>query len=597
MIVNTETMVAVSEISFSGKDQVGDIFWVNDKKIIISILSRKIFVASPVFYGELYSFDIAENKGVMVFGPRMSIIGRRRGLEKRIRKMHRKIPNGWASVINVLPDESDYILIRVQPYSNELITRVYKLNITNGSFDLVAYAPLQDSQFFSSSNGKLLLAIGTNNSYQKIVFELDKTKKTWSQLQKFDYTGIFEPLTYDRNSNSLFVIDNVKNKTSSIYQLNLTTAEKKVIFNDPDNDILNVELSDDKRFIYGVVTEEYYPNYHFPNINPEHENFLRMLSEGFKNYRVSITSTTKDLKKFVFFVSSDQSPGSWYLFDVEKNDAKFLVNKNSLIKANEMLPKQGFSFTSRDGLKIHAYITLPKSNSQNDLFATVVLVHGGPFGVREQWVYESKVQMLAASGYAVVQVNFRGSGGFGRKFIFDGYGHWGDDIQFDIDDGIQYLIDQKFIDPKRICIMGGSFGGYSAVQLSILKPQRFKCAIASSGVYDLELLYKEGDTIETHWGKSFWKQTIGEDKERLKLFSPINHINRLETPLLVVHGVKDKRAPISHAEALKEQLEEHDKIFEWLIFDYEGHSIYNDDNRLEYYQKVVKFLKKYNPPN
>jgi dipeptidyl aminopeptidase/acylaminoacyl peptidase len=199
--------------------------------------------------------------------------------------------------------------------------------------------------------------------------------------------------------------------------------------------------------------------------------------------------------------------------------------------------------------------------------------------------------MLASEGMAVLQVNFRGSGGYGNAFEKAGYQKWGTDIQYDIIDATQYVIEEGYVDEKRICIAGGSFGGYSALQSAIIEPNMFKCAIGFAGVYDLPLMFEEGDVQGRRSGLNYLKEILGEDQALLKSMSPTYNVRKLKTNILLVHGGEDERAPIEQLESLEDSLKEIDYPFKKLVMDDEGHGFYDDGHRAKYYSEMLSFLK------
>lgn len=253
---------------------------------------------------------------------------------------------------------------------------------------------------------------------------------------------------------------------------------------------------------------------------------------------------------------------------------------------------QAVKFTADDGVEVHGYLTR-KNQKANRPQPMVIIPHGGPYGVRDRWGYDYEVQALASKGYAVLQVNFRGSSGYGRRFYTQGLREWGGRIQQDIIQSVQWSIKENIADPNNICIMGASFGAYSAVMSATLEPDMFKCAVANVGVYDLEMLYDEGDIKDAFWGEAYLAKAIGKNREQLKQFSPVNHIKSLKAELFIAHGERDQRAPIEHAEALKKALDENNKKYQWFVKETEGHGYYSDKNRAEYLTKVVGFIDKH----
>jgi len=596
VIVDAKTMKAVNQLYFRRQEEVGTFYWANDERLVIKIVAKKPSRESPVYYGELYAINIDNKQGKLIFGNRILATKPKNSKERKVFETHKAMSRSWASIVSMLPNDDKHILIAAEPYSSNKnkLSRLYKLNVYTAAITPVAKEPLPNSWFQTDINGELLLAVGINEHYKKAVFKFNKADKTWHEVNNFDYGKGFHPLTFDDKTNSLLVLDNIEHDTRSLYSFNIDTGERSLVYNNPTNDISRVYLSDDNQHLLGLKVIKDYPTYHFPDLNNKHQAVYKSLTDSFPGQHVNITSNTADLTKFIVFVYSDRNPGNWYLFDSITNSAKFVASANSNLKPASLLPMLAFSFKSRDQANVSGYITLPKATVSKNLPA-IILVHGGPYGVRDIWGYDSEVQLLASQGYAVVQINYRGSGGFGSEFVTSAHKHWGDMIQQDILDGTDYLIKNNLLDPEKICIMGGSFGGYSAVQASILAPKKFQCAIAAYGVYDLFSLYKDGDINNYLWGKSFLNKTIGIDEQTLKKFSPTHNVDAFNTPLLMVHGELDERAPFDQAYTFRKKLKRKNKSHEWLLFDDEGHGIYNEENRLEYYNRVIKFLNKHNP--
>ncbi|MCP4323802.1 MAG: S9 family peptidase [Alteromonadales bacterium] len=206
--------------------------------------------------------------------------------------------------------------------------------------------------------------------------------------------------------------------------------------------------------------------------------------------------------------------------------------------------------------------------------------------------FTSAINSLLNRGANRRQVNFRGSGGYGSQFEASGYRTWGDQIQQDIQDGYLWLVKQGKAELGNACIMGASFGAYSAVQSAAIYPEIYKCAIANAGIYDLELLYNQGDIKGRRSGLSYLKKVIGTDEQELKSMSPVHYVDKIKVPLLLAHGEDDERAPYEHAESLRKALDEIEGYYEWFVVDKEGHGFYNPENQKAYMKKVVEFLNK-----
>jgi dipeptidyl aminopeptidase/acylaminoacyl peptidase len=255
-----------------------------------------------------------------------------------------------------------------------------------------------------------------------------------------------------------------------------------------------------------------------------------------------------------------------------------------------------FHIRASDGNWIHGYLTLPPSSSPGEAPPLVVLPHGGPHFVRDYWSFDPEVQLLANQGFAVLQVNYRGSGGYGEGYQEAGYRHWGDRIVEDIVDATRHVVKKGQVDPKRICIYGASFGAYAAMQGAILAPDLFRCAIGYAGVYDLTRMDWSGDIGESRLGRDYMHTVLGNDTEALRKASPAHNVDKLRARVLLIHGKKDQRAPIEHAERLKDALEEKGRAPEWIVESKEGHGFYDEDARERMYSRLLRFLRENTTP-
>jgi len=222
-----------------------------------------------------------------------------------------------------------------------------------------------------------------------------------------------------------------------------------------------------------------------------------------------------------------------------------------------------------------------------------VLPHGGPHGVRDKWSYDWEVQLLANRGYAVLQVNYRGSGGYGLDFESSGYHEWGARMQDDITDATRWAIDNKLAEPDRICIFGASYGGYAALMGAVREPKLYRCAIGYAGVYDLELMLSSGDIPRSRLGRAYLSSALGDDVTQLRSRSPAFNAAQIQVPVLLIHGKEDWRADFKQAKQMKAALEANHKQFEWMALSREGHGVYDEETRREVYERILKFLDRY----
>jgi dipeptidyl aminopeptidase/acylaminoacyl peptidase len=338
-----------------------------------------------------------------------------------------------------------------------------------------------------------------------------------------------------------------------VYKIDLNTGEQQKIIQDDKVDPANFWINNQTKQLYAVEFNEDHPSYAFVEQEDSRSKLLKQLLAALPGHQVQIVSENRHGSKLIIAAFNDRNPGDYYVYDTQKNTLGFLVSSKKWLEPELMAEVKPISFTSRDGVKISGYLTLPNGIDAKNL-PLIVNPHGGPHGIRDVWGFDPESQLLASQGYAVLQVNFRGSGGYGKAFEEMGHQKWGTDIQFDIIDATRYVIEQGIANKERICIVGGSFGGYSALQSAIIEPDMFKCAIRFAGVYDLPMMFEEGDVADTRSGTSFLKQVLGTDQATLKAMSPSYNVDKLKAKLLLIHGGDDERAPIEQFESLEDAL-------------------------------------------
>lgn len=295
--------------------------------------------------------------------------------------------------------------------------------------------------------------------------------------------------------------------------------------------------------------------------------------------------------RVLVFSSSDVDPGRWFLLDTVKMTLQQVAESNPLIAPELMRPMKTLSYPSFDGLRIPAYLTLPSEEKKPA--PLVVLIHGGP-QARDDWSWDREVQILAMNGYAVFQPQFRGSTGFGKAFEEAGYGQWGLSMQDDITAGVQHLIDQKIVDPERICIVGASYGGYAALWGLIKTPALYKCGVSFAGVTDIAYMLDDwSDRNSNAAVRELQRVRIGTPKEaaaRFDAVSPLKHAAKVQVPVLLLHGERDKRVPISHGEKMVAALQDAGKQHDWVVFENAGHGLSYLADIKHYYTKLLGFL-------
>jgi dipeptidyl aminopeptidase/acylaminoacyl peptidase len=328
-------------------------------------------------------------------------------------------------------------------------------------------------------------------------------------------------------------------------------------------------------------------------IDKEIEKHFNFVSGKLTGYEVRFTSPNKNEDMYIVRTFSDRSLGSYYLYDTKNKKLEKLSEVSPWLDEKELALMEPVSYTARDGFTIKGYLTLPKGRKPSGL-PVVVIPHGGPW-TRDRWGYDPEVQFLANRGYAVLQMNFRGSTGYGKKFEHAGYKQWGRKMQDDITDGARWLIKRGIADPKRIGIYGASYGGYAVLAGLAFTPDLYACGIDYVGISNLFTFLK---TIPPYWKPilAMSYERIGhpeKDKELLKKVSPVFHADKIKAPLMVIQGAKDPRVNINESNQIVAALKKRGIDVIYIVKENEGHGFQNEENRFEVYEAMEKFLAKH----
>jgi len=254
-----------------------------------------------------------------------------------------------------------------------------------------------------------------------------------------------------------------------------------------------------------------------------------------------------------------------------------------------MAPMQPIALPARDGLQLHGWLTRPKNAAAGQPLPLVVLPHGGPFGIVDEWEFDSDTQLLAQAGYAVLRLNYRGSGGYGRSFQQAGARQWGGTMQDDLTDATRWAIAQGHADPQRICIYGGSYGGYAALMGVAKEPDLYRCAVGYVGVYDLQMMRSDNGRI-ARWTRTWSDEWVGSDSQQLADASPTRLADRIKVPVLLVAGGEDEVAPVEHTRRMERALRSAGVPVETMYVANEGHGFYKPENKRAYYTKLLDFF-------
>ena len=499
------------------------------------------------------------------------------------------IPNGGTyQIVDTLEQEPDWILVQ-RSIDSAYLSR---LNVNDGRLRTAAIAPLRFGSFLVDHEGTLRYAIGTEESNE--VVTLRRVGDSWAEIHRAPMGGSSNmPMGFDPDNRLVYTRVSEDGEPTRVYALDAETEELTLLSENENVDPGSYLYSSDGKELLAVRYLDGVPTTDF--INTEHAEVLTYagLMNAFPDHAVAFSGISRDGRLVLVHVYSDVDPGSYYLFDRQTGQARFLLAARSWIKPEQMSPMRAISFTARDGTRVHGYITIPRNSDGRNL-PLIMNPHGGPHGPRDVWGFNPEVQFLANRGYAVLQVNFRGSGGYGNAFERMGYRNWGTSMIDDMTDGVEWAVAEGIADPNRICTYGASYGGYAALQSVVREPERYRCTIGYVGVFSLPLMFRDGDIPRQESGRNYLNRVMPESQAEQQSQSPAFNVDRINIPVMLVHGERDERVPMSQYRALKSALEDAGKPPEVeILARNEGHGFQELENNVRLYNAMEEFLDKY----
>jgi dipeptidyl aminopeptidase/acylaminoacyl peptidase len=499
------------------------------------------------------------------------------------------IPNGaYYSFVSTLWEDPSNVLVQ---RSIERAT-LFKMNVFTGDIRPVMTAPLDSGSFFVDYEGNVKFAAGQQDDLETLTLRRDGDE--WTTIHRSNIKGgERSPVAVTRDGTSVIFAVSDSGEPLRLVRQDAETGKESILSTNPRVDPSTYLMSSDGLEILAVKYEDGTPGYEFINKDHSESKLYAGLINAFPDHVVSLSGTSRDGRFVLFRTYSDVDPGSYYLFDQESGEAKFVLASMDWIKPEQMSEQRPISLKARDGTPLYGYLTVPRGSSGTNL-PMVLHPHGGPFGIRDQWGFDPTVQFLASRGYAVLQLNFRGSGGYGTKFERSGYKKWGTELIDDMTDAVDWVVRQGIADKERICTFGASYGGYAALQAVVREQGKYRCAIGYIGVYDIPRLFKDGDTQDSVSGRNVLKLFFPESLSEQQAQSPAFNAERLTVPVMIAHGAKDPRAPMSQYESLISRMKDAGKAPEIsIVKEKEAHGFVDTANQVELYTAVEGFLEKY----
>ena len=499
-------------------------------------------------------------------------------------------PGVKAGIVDSLQDREDEVLISLNKRRADAFD-VYRLNLKTGDMSLVVENPGTYLDYLADHDGRLRIAVAkdpeTNNN---LLLYRENESSPFRQVLSTSFKDDVSPLFFTADNQFVYALSNLGRDRKALIILDPATGkEKEMLFEHPAVDVSGVGWSRARKVITTARFTTEKSDRHF--FDDKIRAMYLYLETELPGYEVALASSNKAESKYIVRTFSDRTRGSYYLFDAGTGELTKWREISPWLKESEMAPMKPVSYKSRDGLTIHGYLTMPKGKEAKNL-PVVVNPHGGPW-VRDGWGYNSEVQFLASRGFAVLQMNYRGSTGYGRSFWEAGFKQWGRKMQDDITDGVKWLISEGIADPKKVAIYGASYGGYATLAGLAFTPDLYACGVDYVGVSNIFTLLK---TIPPYWKpmlQEFYEQVGDPVKEEalLKAISPIFHVDNIKAPLFVAQGAKDPRVNKNESDQIVAALAARGVKVEYLVKENEGHGFRNEENRFEFYEAMEKFLQ------
>jgi dipeptidyl aminopeptidase/acylaminoacyl peptidase len=496
-------------------------------------------------------------------------------------------PETKAGVVDDLRDDPDHMLIQ-HNHRDKRAFDVFKVNVNTGAAEQLLQNPGNLTSFVADHEGHLRIATQTDGVNTSLLYRATD-KDEFKTILTTNFRETVNPLFFTYDNRRLYAASNLKRDKDAIVVFDPEKAEEvEVIFEHPQVDASGLMRSDKRKMITGVAFTAAKRGYHF--FDAERREIQEYLESKLPGIEVALAGSNLDEDKFLVRTYSDRSQGAYYFYDHKTKDLQHLTDISPWLPTENLARMEPVMYQSRDGVLIYGYLTLPVGVDPKNL-PTVILPHGGPWS-RDSWGFRPDVQFLANRGYAVFQMNFRGSTGFGRKFWEMSFKQWGRTMQDDVTDGVQWLIDRGIADPKRIGIYGGSYGGYVVLAGLAFTPDLYACGVDYVGVANLLTLL---ESLPPYWEpmRKMMYEMMGDpstEKDAMMAVSPVFHVDKIKAPLLIAQGANDPRVKKAESDQMVEALRKRGIEVPYLVKDNEGHGFRNEENRFEVYRALEQFF-------
>ncbi|PCI63369.1 MAG: hypothetical protein COB37_05260 [Kordiimonadales bacterium] len=561
------------------KSEILNFYWANENTVLLELvltLNRREFIGKTT-ETRIFAYDLNTKKATWLGKPKNQGIGS--STVKESASQHEV-------VLNFLPDQPKHILMRFD-FQLDGSPAIYKVSLSTGKRRVVKTGNDGIQNWMADQQGTVRLGTGyKRRGGYRAIFQDENGK--WKNLENIDWYKKYRVVGFTVDPSIVFVEGASQYGTDGLFKLSLNTGTIiETLFVHETLDFDHAITDRETGLVIGAMYNDDLERAVY--FDADYKALQASLDGAFPGASNIVVERSSTARRFLIKTSTPQNPGSYYLFDQATGKFRALANKMEAISPQLMAPSKMVSIPVRDGTSIPAVLTLPQNTDTSKSIPFVVLVHGGPSGQDiANWDYEA--QFYASRGYGVLQPNFRGSTGYGRKFRRAGVRQWGGLMQDDVTDATNWLISENIADGSRICIAGSSYGGYAAMMGAILEPDLYQCAISVNGAPDLPRL-KEAD-LSTLGGSS-WGKSRGLNGKKDKEVSPYHRAKEITVPMLLIAAKDDARIPYQHTKDMHKRLKKLGKDSRYVQLKNGTHYMVTAEARLKVLRETEKFLAKH----
>ena len=565
--------------------QIKDLAYATPDDFVVNWIrwaNNEVLLMSAIFAGERNNIPTEETRLVAIdldSGKHRSVLG------NRYLRKHDHIPQFQDRVIDILKSDDDHILLSLRvKFENEY--RVLRVNIKNSRVKEVEFEKSYVYHWMTDEQERVRIAYWNKGTEYRVMHK-DLESQKWQTLWEFESFAEDQiwPLGFGKNPNTLYV-SAYHDGRAAIFKVDVRDPElnMELVFSHPRYDA-------DGSLVYSSVTGDvigtrFSTGSGYTFWDEEYTSLQESIDMSLPNTNNVFYDFSDDERYYVLSASSDTDPGTYYIGDRENNSAKPFARRYLALDPQQMADKTVIRYEARDGLQIEGVLTRPNGGDDSPV-PTIVFPHGGPISF-DGGGFDYWTQYFASRGYAVLQMNFRGSAGYGYEFMASGLQAWGLEMQNDVEDGTRWLIEEGIADPERICVVGGSYGGYAALMEAARNPDLYRCAVSFAGVTDVAYLVRSS---RRYTNARIVEEQIGNDMSSLRERSPITHADQIDIPVLLGHGTDDRSVRIQHGRRMNDALEDHDKDVTYLEFEDGDHYLSNEEHRLAFFKAMDSFLQ------